>query len=119
MNLSPEMTRFLIDANLPYRFKVWHGVNYLHVFDLDDRWTDDEIWRYAREHEMTIVSKDADFSDRIVITNPPPRVIHLRIGNLTLLELHEFLARSWDRVCELSASHKLLRVYIDRIECVA
>ena len=119
MNPSLEMARYLIDANLPYRFKLWQGPDYVHVFDLNDRWSDDEIWYYARDNQLTIVSKDADFSDRIVTAAPPPRVIHLRIGNLLIRDLQEFLARTWSRVCLLSEAHKLVRVYLDRIECVA
>ena len=112
------MARYLIDANLPYRLSLWHGEDYVHVFDLSDRWTDDKIWNYARDEGFTIVSKDADFSDRIVLASPPPRVIHLRIGNLTIRSLHEFLTRTWRRICLLSESHKLVRVHLDHVECI-
>jgi hypothetical protein len=37
------MAKFLIDANLPYRFSLWQGPDYVHVFDLNDRWADWEI----------------------------------------------------------------------------
>lgn len=49
------MARYLIDANLPYRFSLWHGDDYLHVWDLNDEWTDSEIWAYARDHDLRIV----------------------------------------------------------------
>ena len=42
------MRGFLIDANLPYRFNLWHGEGYEHVFDHDDAWSDTQIWNYAR-----------------------------------------------------------------------
>ena len=57
------MPRFLIDANLPYRFSLWHGKDYLHVYDLGDDKPDAAVWQYAKEHDLIIVSKDADFSD--------------------------------------------------------
>ena len=41
------MARFLIDANLPYRFALWHGEDYLHVYDLGDDMPDAAIWQYA------------------------------------------------------------------------
>jgi predicted nuclease of predicted toxin-antitoxin system len=41
------MAKYLIDANLPYRFSSWYGSDYIHVFDLNDRWSDWEIWDYA------------------------------------------------------------------------
>jgi predicted nuclease of predicted toxin-antitoxin system len=85
------MARFLIDANLPYRFALWQGLEYTHVFDLDDTWPDSEIWRYAKAEGLTIVTKDADFSARAMVSQPPPRVIHLRIGNLRMRDFHKLL----------------------------
>ena len=58
------MAKFLIDANLPYRFSLWHGPDYIHVFDLNDRWADWEIWDYAKMHGLTIATKDTDFTPK-------------------------------------------------------
>ena len=113
------MTRFLIDANLPYRFELWRGAEYQHVFDLNDAWPDSEIWQYARLHNMAIVTKDADFSDWIIPSDPPPRVVHLRIGNMKIRDFHLFVQRVWPQICELIESHKLVIVYENRIEYVA
>lgn len=112
------MARFLIDANLPYRFSLWQGPDYLHVFDLNDAWPDSEIWRYAREERLTIVTKDADFSILAILNETPPSVIHLRIGNMKMQNLHTFLQRAWPEVSRFSATHKLVNVYTDRIEAI-
>jgi predicted nuclease of predicted toxin-antitoxin system len=29
--------------------------------DLGNKWEDEEIWNYARENNLTIISKDSDF----------------------------------------------------------
>ncbi|WP_255478586.1 DUF5615 family PIN-like protein [Rufibacter sp. XAAS-G3-1] len=50
-------------------------------------WADAQIWRYAQENNLTIVSKDADSSSRLLLRQPPPKVIHLRYGNM---KMHEF-----------------------------
>ncbi|MDP2788114.1 MAG: DUF5615 family PIN-like protein [Pseudomonadota bacterium] len=110
------MPRFLIDANLPYRFSLWHGPDYVHVYDLGDDWTDSEIWRYAREHQLAIVTKDADFSDRALLSEPPPRVVHLRIGNMRLKTLFGFLTGVWPEVEQMLRAHKLVLVYPNRLE---
>jgi predicted nuclease of predicted toxin-antitoxin system len=52
-----------------------------------------DLWHYARQHELVIVSKDADFSDRIIMQTPPPWVVHLRFGNLRRKEFHARIAR--------------------------
>jgi predicted nuclease of predicted toxin-antitoxin system len=112
------MARYLIDVNLPYYFSIWRGDEYLHLRDVGDNWTDGRIWVYAKEMDLTIVSKDADFSDRILISDPPPRVIHIRIGNLKMREFHQAIAQRWDTICHLSRSHKLVQVFEDRIEAI-
>lgn len=52
------MATFLIDANLPYYFSLWHSDDYIHQNDIDDTWTDKQIWDYAQEHNLTIITKD-------------------------------------------------------------
>lgn len=112
------MAIYLIDANLPYKFSLWQGKDFQHVFDLDDTWPDVEIWRYAKEHDLTIVTKDADFSDWILLSDPPPRVIRLHIGNMKMRDLFSFLQQHWNEISKLSEIHKLVSVYLDKIECV-
>src|SRR5271166_2314877 len=94
------MARFLIDVNLPYRFSLWNGDDYIQVRDINDQWTDREIWAYAKKHDLVIVSKDADFSDLVMQSVPPPRVVHIRLGNLKMREFHAILAQNWQWVTE-------------------
>lgn len=75
--------------------------------------------RYAKEHDLIIVSKDADFSDWVMLSEPPPKVIHLRTGNMRLRDLFVFLQRVWPQLCELSATHKLVIVHETQIEYIA
>lgn len=65
-----------------------------------------------------LVTKDADFSERIVVSEPPPWDVHLRFGNLRRRDFHSFLARVWPHVEELLPEHKLINVFSDRIEAV-
>ena len=78
MKLNLFMVKFLIDVNLPKKFTFWSGENFLHVYDLNDEWSDSKIWEYARLRNLSIITKDADFSDRIIISSPPPKVIHFK-----------------------------------------
>ncbi len=55
------MAKYLIDVNLPRYFSLWNSPDYLFVSDINDEWTDEEIWNYATLNELTIVTKDADF----------------------------------------------------------
>jgi predicted nuclease of predicted toxin-antitoxin system len=87
-----------------------------HAADVGRNPSDSQLWEFARKHDLVIVSKDADFSDRIIIQTPPPRVVHLRFGNLRKNDFHARLARVWPQVETLLKSHKLVNVYADRIE---
>ena len=110
------MARYIIDANLPRWFGLWSSNDYEFVHDLGPNWTDTEVWDYAATKSLTIVSKDADFSDRVMLTRQGPRVIHVRIGNRKMADFHQLLARVWGEVCRASEESRLVQLYWDRIE---
>ena len=45
--------------------------------------TDLQIWEYAKAGGFVIVSKDADFRQLSFVYGSPPKVIWLRVGNVT------------------------------------
>jgi predicted nuclease of predicted toxin-antitoxin system len=69
-------------------------------------------------HGLTIVTKDTDFYDLVILSEPPPRVIYLQVGNMRIRELFVFLNSVWPRVQELSATHKLVSVRRNEIEAI-
>lgn len=112
------MATYLIDVNLPYYFAPWNNSDYEHQLDIQNDSEDYEIWQSAKEREMTMVTKDSDFSDRTLLSNPPPRVIHMRIGNLSMRDFHQLVGRIWDEVKILSEDYKLMTIFKDTIEAV-
>jgi predicted nuclease of predicted toxin-antitoxin system len=110
------MVKYLIDVNLPYYFSLWRGDAYVHLKDFGDEWPDSQVWAYALREGLTIVSKDADFSARAILAPPPPRVIHIRLGNLKMRDFHRRVSELWPEVCELSGRYRLVQVFDDRIE---
>jgi predicted nuclease of predicted toxin-antitoxin system len=89
------MKKYLIDVNLPRYVSLWAGDEYEHVVNINDELTDSEIWAYAKQQRLTIVSKDADFSELALLNEPPPRVIHIKFGNLKMREFHQALSKIW------------------------
>ncbi len=112
------MPKYLIDANLPYRFSVWNTPDYIHQKDIDDQWTDEQIWQYAKNENLTIVTKDADFLNKMILSEPPPRIIHIRFGNMRMNMFFTFVKNIWDNVTQLSTENKIVSVYKDRIETI-
>ncbi len=90
----------------------------MHVRDLGETWSDSQIWAYARDRDLVIVSKDTDFSDRLMVSVPPPRVIHIRIGNMRMSDFYILLSKIWPQIVEMIAKNRLVRVYQDRIEAI-
>lgn len=110
------MKGYLFDENLPVQLRFSPKLPIVPASKIGRNPSDSQIWEFARSHDLVIVSKDADFSDRIIIHSPPPWVVHLRFGNLRKSDFHALLARVWPQIETLLKSHKLVNVYADRIE---
>lgn len=81
-NLSPRLVGALSDA-FP---------DSSHVRDLGfARADDDTVWNYAKQHGLTIISKDADFHQRSFVFGHPPKVIWIRRGNCSTDEIETLL----------------------------
>jgi predicted nuclease of predicted toxin-antitoxin system len=113
------MSRYLIDANLPRHASVWVGGNCEFVADINAALPDADIWKYAAAHRLTIVSKDADFTNLALLDAAGPSVIQLRVGNMKFREFDAFLTRTWNDICGLSSRYRLIQVFLDRIEAVS
>jgi predicted nuclease of predicted toxin-antitoxin system len=112
------MAKFLIDVNLPYYFHLWNSKDFIHQFQLGDDWKDEKIWTYAKENNLTIITKDSDFSHRILFSTPPPKVIHIRIGNKKMKDFFNLLTANWPKILDLNQQYKLVNFFEDHIEAV-
>ena len=112
------MNGYLFDENLPKNIEFSPSLPIKHANSLGPSPTDTEIWKYAKMNNLVIVTKDADFSERIIISSPPPRVIHLRFGNMKKKDFHAFLKKTWLQIELLIKNHKLVNVYFDSFESI-
>jgi predicted nuclease of predicted toxin-antitoxin system len=88
-NLSPKLPGQLSDL-FP---------NLLHVRDVGMNSTiDPVVWDYAKEHDLMIVSKDADMHDLSLVLGNPPKVIWLRLGNCSTLQVENLRRRDFDSI---------------------
>ena len=81
-NLSPKLVNRL-SAEFP-------GSTHVSMHGLDQA-MDDEIWDFAIKNGLTIVTKDADFSDMQLLRGFPPKVLWLQTGNCTNRYLEDLL----------------------------
>ena len=110
------MNGFLFDENLPVKIQFTASLPIVHVSILGDSPSDTQIWQYAKERKLVIVTKDADFSDRMMVDLLPPKVVHLRFGNVRKRQFHSLLSRVWPEIEILVADHQLINIYLDQIE---
>jgi predicted nuclease of predicted toxin-antitoxin system len=113
------MNGFLFDENLPSRLTFTPSLPVVAATVLGASPTDTQVWEYARREALVIVTKDADFSGRIILHAPPPWVVHLRFGNLRRQAFHARLARAWPQVEALLGTHKLVHVHASRVEGIS
>ena len=73
----------------------------VHVRDVGwSRASDTAIWAYAKEHDLTIVSKDSDFHQVSFLRGPPPKVVWIRRGNCTTADIEALLRSNRTGVLE-------------------
>ena len=63
---------------------------------------DEAVWQYAREHDFTIVSKDADFSDISMELGYPPKLIWLQIENWSTDQVERLIRSAVVRILDLA-----------------
>ena len=91
-NLSPKLIKSLED--------IFPDSNHVFPLGLDE--TDDtEVWKYAKENDFTLVTKDADFGDISVLRGFPPKVVWIRRGNCKTSDIENILRDNFDAIYQL------------------
>ena len=87
--------RLLFDQNLSRHLVGRLTAEYpdsAHVAEVGlDVATDRVVWDYAGVEGYAIVSKDTDFRQLAFLYGPPPKVIWLRVGNVTTRVIEDLL----------------------------
>lgn len=112
------MPVFLVDANLPFRVNCWSSASFLHVLKINPEWNDDEIWNYARENNLIIITKDKDFVVKQILEGAPPKLVHIKLGNLKLGAFVNRIEAVWQDVEALLHDHYIINIYINKIEAI-
>jgi len=95
--------RFLLDANLSWRSAKTlknHFDDCFHVEDIGLSFPakDTEIWTYARENGLLIVTNDEDFLHLSTAKGFPPKVLLLKTGNQSRKFIEQVLINSKEQI---------------------
>ncbi len=111
--------RLLFDQNLARRLVSKLAIEYpdsAHVAGLNlDTAADRAIWDYAGAHGYVIVSKDTDFRQLAFLYGPPPKVIWLRVGNVSTSVIEDLLRTSVDTVGRFVSSDEESFLVLSRL----
>ncbi|MEO0803453.1 MAG: DUF5615 family PIN-like protein [Cyanobacteria bacterium J06642_2] len=73
--------------------------NSLHVREIGmEATTDSIIWEYAKVNDYMIISKDADMHDLSLVFGSPSKVIWLRLGNCSTLQVENVLRQDFKAI---------------------
>ena len=96
--------KLLFDQNISNRLvaKITHLFSYAkQVKELKlEGATDRQIWKYAKTNSFTIVTFDSDFYDLSVLYGHPPKIIWLRVGNISTNDLSSFLESKYQIITD-------------------
>ena len=94
--------KLLFDENLSHRLVASLADLFpdsVHVRDIGLKAADDvRVWNYAKADDFMIVSKDSDMHDRSFLFGYPPKVIWIRLGNCSTLDVEMLLRREYKTV---------------------
>ncbi|MCJ8270949.1 MAG: DUF5615 family PIN-like protein [Psychrosphaera sp.] len=87
----------LIDENLSYKLVERLQTDFPGICcvaktpELGEGTADEIVWHYAKTNNLAILTKDRDFVEFWQRFGPPPKVVHLEIGNCRLLVTESLL----------------------------
>lgn len=94
--------KLLLDQNISYRLVdkinlIFPGTEQVKRLGLENK-PDREIWHFAKKEDYTIVTFDSDFYDMSLILGHPPKVIWIKVGNLTTKNLEHLIKEKSEQI---------------------
>ena len=97
--------KLLFDQNLSRRLVALLADLFpgsVHVRDVGlARATDEEVWRFALERGVAIVTKDSDFQERSQLAGSSPKIVWIRRGNCSTGQIEAMLRAHASRIAAL------------------
>jgi predicted nuclease of predicted toxin-antitoxin system len=102
--------RLIADENISWRLKKlipqWDILPSNEIKQAQ-RLTDSMIWKFAKENLYTILTFDEDFSELQNLFSYPPKIIWLRTGNVSTVEIASLLIKRKDDIREFINNDEL------------
>jgi len=98
--------KLLLDANLSWRLisplkSAFGECVHVNNTSLPHPAKDVDIWRFAKDHEYTIITQDSDFLNYLETKGYPPKLILVKAGNLNTEQMKNILLQAKQSIIEL------------------
>ena len=94
--------RLLVDENLSFRLPASLADDFPGSAQVRDvglkGGKDGDVWEYAKAHNLCILTKDLDFQARSLLSESPPKVILVRLGNCSTARVQIAMRNSLDAI---------------------
>lgn len=119
LRLLGSRLKLLIDENLPIALGKGLGMEILYATEIGSRLSDIQLWDEAIKGNRVLVTKDADFFDRLALYGSPPKIIWVRFGNMRRKTMESLFASQWPKISQLLEINELVELFADRIEGIS
>ena len=94
--------KLLLDENLSRRIVPFLQADYPNSTQIAlanmESASDMDVWRFARENDYVIVTKDSDFYDMSLVLGAPPLVIWIKTGNVSKSAITNLLLQNCKQI---------------------
>jgi len=97
--LDENLSRKLVDKLTPVFLSITHVANEGLLNS-----NDGEIWNFAKNESIVIITKDNDFADMSHLYGCPPKVVKLNCGNKTTDYIENVLATHYEIIKDFTQS---------------
>jgi predicted nuclease of predicted toxin-antitoxin system len=80
--------------------------------------SDNEIWGFAKENNLVILTKDSDFYFKSIREESLVKVVYFKLGNQELSDLHKYFSNNWDLIKELIKNNRLVLASVNEVEII-
>ena len=108
------MFNYLIDENLPSDLRFWNKENFIHLSEILNVKYDTDIWQYAINNDLIIITKDTNFYYRSLASSVAPKVVWVKIGKMKKKRFNRFIKSSWCKVEKKLLSTSFIKLQIKK-----
>lgn len=108
------MFNYLVDENLPSTIPYWSKKNFIHASRLINIRYDTDIWQYAIQNDLVIITGDTNFYYRSLAKSDAPKVIWVKTGKIKNKKFNKKIKSVWKKVEKKLLSKSFIKLKLKK-----